>query len=82
MRASLELLTYPYGRNRAKTPVRSLRGIAKEGQSNKKMLRQRRKNTANLQTLFGGRFWPKIEEGFIINKYIEALKIVSTVCRW
>ena len=37
MRASLELLTYPYGRNRAKTPVRrSLRGTAKEGQSNKK----------------------------------------------
>ena len=37
MRASLELLTYPCGRNRAKTPVRrSLRGTAKEGQSNKK----------------------------------------------
>ena len=36
-RASLELLTYPYGRNRAKTPVRrSPRGTAKEGQSNKK----------------------------------------------
>ena len=36
-RASLELLTYPYGPNRAKTPVRrSLHGTAKEGQSNKK----------------------------------------------
>ena len=37
MRASFELLTYPYGRNRSKTPMRrSLRGTAKEGQSNKK----------------------------------------------
>ena len=36
-RASFELLTYPYGRNRAKTPVRgSRRGTVKEGQSNKK----------------------------------------------
>ena len=32
MRVSLELLTYPYGRNRANTPVRRpLRGTAKEG---------------------------------------------------
>ena len=31
------MLTYPYGRNRAKTPVtRSLRGTVKEGQCNKK----------------------------------------------
>ena len=29
-------------------------------------LRQRRKNTANLQTWFGGRFWPKIEEGLVV----------------
>ena len=37
MRASFELLTYPYGRNIAKTPVRrSLRGTSKEGQSIKK----------------------------------------------
>ena len=37
IRASLEVLTYPYGRNRAKTPVRSsLRGSAKEVQGNKK----------------------------------------------
>ena len=34
MRASFELLIYPYGRNRAKTPVRrSLRGTAKERQN-------------------------------------------------
>ena len=37
IRASSELLAYPNGRNRAKTPMRtSLRGTAKEGQSNKK----------------------------------------------
>ena len=37
MRTSFELLIYPCGRNRAKTPARtSLRGTAKEGQSNKK----------------------------------------------
>ena len=31
IRASFELLIYPYGRNRAKTPVRrSVRGTAKE----------------------------------------------------
>ena len=37
IRASVELLIYPYGRNRAKTPVRrSVRGTAKEGQSKKK----------------------------------------------
>ena len=28
--------------------------------------RQRRKNTANLQTWFGGRFRPKIEEGLVV----------------
>ena len=31
---------------------------------------QRRKNTANLQTWFGGRFWPKIEEGFVLKDKI------------
>ena len=37
VRASFEFLTYLYGRNIAKTPVRrSLRGTVKEGQSNKK----------------------------------------------
>ena len=29
------------------------------------MRMQRRKNTAHLQTWFGGRLWPKIEEGFV-----------------
>ena len=32
--------------------------------------RQRRKNTANLQTWFGGRYWPKIEEGFVVKNKI------------
>ena len=37
VKASFELLTYPYCRNRAKSPVRrSLHGTAKEGQSNKR----------------------------------------------
>ena len=31
---------------------------------------QRRKNTANLQTWFGGRYWPKIEEGFVVKNKI------------
>ena len=33
-------------------------------------LHQRRKNTANLQTWFGGRFWPKIEEGLVVKNKI------------
>ena len=31
---------------------------------------QRRKNTANLQTWFGGRFWPKTEEDLVVKNNI------------
>ena len=36
----------------------------------RKTVGQRRKNTANLQTWFGGRFWPKFEEGFVVKNKI------------
>ena len=50
MRASFKLLIYPYGRNRAKTPVRkSFRGTAKEGQNKDIFKSEFRKDAAKFQ---------------------------------
>ena len=42
---------------------------------------QRRKNTANLQTWFGGRLWPKIEEGLVVKNGILSCWHSSYKCR-
>ena len=44
-------------------------------------MEQIRKNTANLQTWFGERLWPKIEEGLVVKNGILSCWHSSYKCR-